>query len=217
MAGVEEGEKQPLQPTVQPRDKWLHLASYGARVWGLVTIAVMWAATVTSLQGYYDVEKYAIYYLLAASVVLTFFEITWILDKIACCVRAGCCCICWYGVLWVENWRKFLLYACLSVPLFLQGFRFVFGVVSGFCLVILACLYLLKTFSKMATNKAQPPPQQPAVVKHEMAVQTEVGWVSEEQTRDPGPRTRQPLEPQDPTAGAGEHPHHQGETSLAEH
>lgn len=89
--------------------------------------------------------------------------------------------------------------------------------VPGFCLVILACLYLLKTFSKIASNKAQPPPQQPAVVKHEMAVQTEVGWVSEEQTRDPGPRTRQPLEPQDPTAGAGEHPHHQGETSLAEH
>ncbi|XP_076464171.1 uncharacterized protein LOC143296229 [Babylonia areolata] len=158
-----------------------------SRLVGLGVLAVLWAATVTTLRGDFNLPTYVGYYLLAASLLVTFFEITWILDKMACCVRQGCCCRCWDVILWVDGWRKFVLYTALSVPLFLQGLKGVFHVVCGFCLLVLACLYLVKSFASLristtTTTTTQRRTEQQATqetrhvsitVRHEISTQTD--------------------------------------------
>ncbi|KAK7103085.1 hypothetical protein V1264_018051 [Littorina saxatilis] len=186
-------EKQPLTPVSSrspggadsAMDCFLRHVTTIARLCGMVVLAVMWAATVTSLQGKTNAPTYVGYYLIAASIVVTFFEVIWVIDKMACCVRQGCCCRCWSIVLWVDGWRKFLLYTALSVLLFLQGLQGLFLVVTGFCLMVLACLYLVTSFRPRDDSQYghQPIPdsaQQTAlppavpVVRHEMSTQTDV-------------------------------------------
>ncbi|KAL8611003.1 hypothetical protein ACOMHN_042619 [Nucella lapillus] len=151
------------------------------RLCGMAVLAAMWAATVTTLRGDFELPTYVGYYLLGASLIVTFFEITWILDKMACCVRQGCCCRCWSIILWVDGWRKFVLYAGLTVPLFLQGLKGAFHVVCGFCLLVLACLYLVKSFASLKSGNetqreksASQDLRQITVVRHEAGTQTDV-------------------------------------------
>lgn len=45
--------------------------------------------------------------------------------------REGCCCRCWSILMWVDNWKKGVLYILVSVPLFLKGLQDVLGIVTG--------------------------------------------------------------------------------------
>lgn len=173
-----DSEKQPLtqSPVTQEQSFLLKHVGLLARLWGLATLAVIWAAAVTLLQGQYvDAPAYAPYYLLTVGIMVTFFELTWVLDKMACCVREGMCCKIWFVILWVDKWRKFIFYTGLSVPLFLQGVRLVISIISGFCLLVLACLYLVKSFSNMRKVRGDnaETKSSSAAVRHEVSTQTE--------------------------------------------
>ncbi|CAG5132049.1 unnamed protein product [Candidula unifasciata] len=139
-------ENQPLHTAEERQYYNFFLANIKliARTMGLITVAVMWVSTVIIINDYS--KSYLGYYLIAASSVVTFFEVTWILDKMACCVREGCCCRMWAAIMWVDNWKKFILYVLLAVPLFLENMRLVLGIVSGLLLILLSTLYLIKTF-----------------------------------------------------------------------
>lgn len=45
--------------------------------------------------------------------------------------QEGCCCFCWKLVMWVDNWKKGILYLLIAFPVFLEGMRTVLGIVSG--------------------------------------------------------------------------------------
>ncbi|KAK3093725.1 hypothetical protein FSP39_019324 [Pinctada imbricata] len=96
-----------------------------ARVWAMVTVTVMWAAAITTIQRPPDQKQLII---------------GWYL------VREGCCCKCWIIVMWVDDWKKGVLYLVLAIPVFLEGFRFILGILSGFMLVVCGLLYIVKTF-----------------------------------------------------------------------
>ncbi|KAL5007953.1 hypothetical protein ScPMuIL_013534 [Solemya velum] len=153
-----------------------------ARTWGIITVIALWAATVTTLDDYFqeNTGEYVGWYLVCAAIVVTFFEITWILNKSACCSREGCCCRCWSIIMWVDNWKKGVFYILISVPLFLQGLQDVLGIITAFLLIICGCLYIVKTFrygmvtkSKADTRyvKSYSPPVR--MVTHEISTQTE--------------------------------------------
>ncbi|GFN85585.1 hypothetical protein PoB_001209100 [Plakobranchus ocellatus] len=168
-------ESSPLQDGKKDQNCVLRNIKIFTRTLGIITFAVLWISCVFIIQDHDD--SYVGYYLIPVAVIVTFFEITWILDKLACCVREGCCCKVWAAILWVDTWIKFLLYTGLAIPLFLEDNRILLGIVSGLLLIIVGALYLIKTFRgqvtvtvyKTVTRKRQPG----TLVLHEISTQTE--------------------------------------------
>lgn len=150
-----------------------------ARLSTLATLAVMWAAAIYVVQDKDRATQYVGFYLIGASVVVTFFEATWIINKSACCRHEGCCCFCWQLVMWVDNWKKGILYLLIAFPVFLEGMRTVLGIVSGFLLIVCGLLYILKTFKDgivyTVTETQYIPTTTPVIklVTHEISTQTD--------------------------------------------
>nr|XP_022329139.1 uncharacterized protein LOC111128040 isoform X1 [Crassostrea virginica]XP_022329140.1 uncharacterized protein LOC111128040 isoform X1 [Crassostrea virginica]XP_022329141.1 uncharacterized protein LOC111128040 isoform X1 [Crassostrea virginica] len=188
------GEKDRIltsSPTKTP--PFLRNITIIARLSTMATLAVMWAAAVYVVQDKERQTQYVGFYLIAASVVVTFFELTWVINKSACCRsvitsdhgtpfpfrQEGCCCFCWQIVMWVDNWKKGIFYLLLSVPVFLEGMRIILGMVSGFLLIVCGLLYILKTFKDgivyTVTETQYIPTTTPVikVITHEISTQTE--------------------------------------------
>lgn len=150
-----------------------------ARLSTLATLAVMWAAAIYVVQDKDRATQYVGFYLIGASVVVTFFEATWIINKSACCRQEGCCCFCWQLVMWVDNWKKGILYLLIAFPVFLEGMRTVLGIVSGFLLIVCGLLYILKTFKEgivytvTETQYIQTTTPVIKLVTHEISTQTD--------------------------------------------
>ncbi|XP_033733981.1 uncharacterized protein LOC117323083 [Pecten maximus] len=152
-----------------------------ARLWAILTLAVMWGAGVYTIQNPPDVDPklYLGWYLIAASIVVTLLELTWIINKSTCCKREGCCCHCWSVIMWIDNWKKGVLYLLLSAPVFMEGLRNILGIISGFLLVVCGLLYIVKTFKDgivyTVTETRYVKTYTPNVnmLVHEMATQTD--------------------------------------------
>ncbi|CAH1791201.1 unnamed protein product [Owenia fusiformis] len=116
-----------------------------SRCWGILTAIGLWGSTIEILR---DLSQffYVGWYLIAISILVTFFELMWILNKSACCVEEGTCCLIWKGLLWIDEWKKTLLYLAFSIPCFLRGPAVLMGIVSGLLLNILGIFYLVKSF-----------------------------------------------------------------------
>ncbi|KAJ9587958.1 hypothetical protein L9F63_018614, partial [Diploptera punctata] len=50
---------------------------------------------------------------------------------------------CWDVVLWLDNWKKTILYAAFSILLFIKPHRLWLSSVAGVMVVVLASMYLL--------------------------------------------------------------------------
>ncbi|XP_041353502.1 uncharacterized protein LOC121371571 [Gigantopelta aegis] len=116
-----------------------------SRMWGLFTLIMVWASAVIVIQDKKG-ATYVGWYLVAVGILLVFLELIWIVGKSACCGTAGCCCRCFTILLWLDNWKKGVLYIALSIPVFLESMRIILGVISGFFLITLGLLYIVKTF-----------------------------------------------------------------------
>lgn len=211
------GEKTPLAPTEKkPANRhegqgcFIRHITMICRFTGIAVLAVLWTATVMTVQGHVDTPPYVGYYLITATTIISFFEITWILDKMACCIRAGCCCQIWSVILWVDGWPKFVLYTALSVPLFIQGIKGIIDIVSGFCLLLLAILYLVKSFTRIKRAQTSPGGPEPIpgdtkptlpVVKHETFTQSDVTSVNMEQSTVGTQTSQHPRNPFDDAEG----------------
>ncbi|BFZ12447.1 hypothetical protein BsWGS_15486 [Bradybaena similaris] len=165
-------ESQPLHAPEEQQSYNCVLANIKliARTLGLITVGVMWVSTVIIINDHS--QSYLGYYLIAASSVVTFFEVTWILDKLACCVRQGCCCRMWAAIMWVDNWKKFILYVLLAIPLFLENMRLVLGIVSGLLLILLSTMYLIKTFRTYVSVSYERTEHRQVIVSKTAAIRT---------------------------------------------
>ncbi|VDI48446.1 Hypothetical predicted protein [Mytilus galloprovincialis] len=133
-------------PPTQP--KLLAYIPAVARLWTLATLALMWSTSITTLQFASGTPLYWGWYILAASILITLLELTWIIHKCSCCSKEGCCCRCWSVVMWIDNWKKGILYLLLTIPIFLIGTKVILGFISGLALIIAGLLYILKTFKE---------------------------------------------------------------------
>ncbi|XP_062603263.1 uncharacterized protein LOC134265030 [Saccostrea cucullata] len=174
------GEKDRIltaSPTKTP--PFLRHITIIARLSTLATLAVMWAAAVYVVQDKETHTQYVGFYLIGASTVVTFFELAWIINKSVCCKQEGCCCACWQIVMWMDNWKKGILYLLISIPVFLEGMRIILGIISGFLLILCGLLYILKTFKEgivyTVTETRYIPTPTPSIniVTHEIYTQTE--------------------------------------------
>lgn len=124
---------------------WRYITAI-TRIWSILTIAALWYCTVDMIQHRDDYE-YTHWYTLAVSIVITFLEAVWLLNKCACCKDDGnCCCACWRIIRWIDNWKKGILYACLAIPDFTKGIVAFMAVICGLLILVLGCFYFLKSF-----------------------------------------------------------------------
>ncbi|KAK3783442.1 hypothetical protein RRG08_033699 [Elysia crispata] len=182
-------ENSPLQEAKKDQSFILRNIKIFTRTIGLLSLAVLWISCVFIIRDHS--KSYVGFYLIPVSVIVTFFEITWMLDKSACCVREGCCCQIWSVILFVDTWVKFLLYTALSIPLFVAHDRILLGIISGLILVILGALYLIKTFRGQVTvtvyKTVTRHRRYSSLVFHEMSTQTEEDLL--EMVSEPVPST----------------------------
>ncbi|KAK6182478.1 hypothetical protein SNE40_010159 [Patella caerulea] len=145
------------------------------RIVGLMTVTAMWVSAVLSIEDK-QVYSYVGWYLLAASIVVTFLELLWLMDKCACCSRTGCCCTCWSFMLWFDTWKRGFLYILISIPMFLNGMRIYLSIICGFLLMFLAFLYTIKTFKHGIVYEVQETKvihtDTTKVITHEISTQT---------------------------------------------
>lgn len=113
------------------------------RIVGLFTSAALWWTGVFLAD---QDDKRVAAYLMICGFAVTFFEITFILDKCACCGEGSCGHALWKYVLAVDNWKKSLIYTSLSVMCYLHPKEFWQAVIAGVLLDFTALLYLIRTF-----------------------------------------------------------------------
>ncbi|ESO94201.1 hypothetical protein LOTGIDRAFT_232459 [Lottia gigantea] len=147
-----------------------------ARMCGFGVVILIWSAAVLCIHRYPDVP-YLGWYLVASGLLITFFETVWIMDKCVCCARVGCCCTLWSVILWVDCWKKGVLYISLSIPMFLNGMRVYIGMICGFVLMFVAFLYIIKTFKHGIVYEVSETKvihhETKKIITHEVATQTQ--------------------------------------------
>lgn len=141
------------------------------KICAVILLAGMWVCTVFILREKDITKRYSPWYCLAASSIITLLEIIWFINKCAYCADdGGCCCTCWRILMWLDNWKKGLLYIAFAVPAFFE--RNMLAVAIGILILILAFLYVVKSCADcrcvggkkyvLRTKKSQPDPEIPA-------------------------------------------------------
>jgi uncharacterized membrane protein YhaH (DUF805 family) len=119
--------------------------TFFVKLYGVLTLAGMWACTVIAIQRHADGD-YSPWYCLAATIVVTLLELVWYFNTCAICQdKGGCCCTCWRVLMWVDNWKKGLFYVILAVPSFPRGV--ILPIICGVILSVLGLMYIAKSFT----------------------------------------------------------------------
>ncbi|XP_063217237.1 uncharacterized protein LOC134528008 [Bacillus rossius redtenbacheri] len=115
------------------------------RVWGVFTAVVTGGVGVDVAFHHHVMGVYV----MIAAVIVFLLEITWAITLfIQVCLRNenSPLLACWEVVLWVDKWRKTIIYTGFSVALFIRPHRLWLSTVAGAMLVTLAFLYLVHSF-----------------------------------------------------------------------
>lgn len=120
---------------------WEYLVPF-TRFWGVFTSVILCGVGVDVTFHHHAVGIYII----IGAVVVFFLEITWAVTLfLQVCLRNEYSPVyrCWDAVLWLDRWKKALLYLAFSILLFIHPHRLWLSSAAGVMLVLLACLYLL--------------------------------------------------------------------------
>ncbi|XP_019644775.1 PREDICTED: transmembrane protein 72-like isoform X1 [Branchiostoma belcheri] len=115
------------------------------RIFGILTAIVLWGVgveTITSINIGIGL------YLIIVAIVTSFLEATFLLDKCACCGEGTACHKVWRVVMWIDNWKKAILYILLSIVCFLNPVSSWMAVIPGLFLILSGLLYMGRTYKK---------------------------------------------------------------------
>ncbi|XP_006820519.1 transmembrane protein 72-like [Saccoglossus kowalevskii] len=123
---------------------WDHF-TFVARVWGILTAIGLWGIGIETCHRGDHIEIGV--YLIFTAIIVTFFEALFLLNPCVkkCCSEDTCCGKCWSGILWIDNWKRGILYILLSIVCFLNPHTVWMAVISGIMLIISAVLHSLHT------------------------------------------------------------------------
>lgn len=130
---------------------WDYLTPF-TRFWGIVTSIVLCGVGVDVTVHHHTLGVY----LIIGALIIFILEITWAVTLfLQVCVRDENSLVwrCWDVVLWLNLWKRGLLYLFLSTILFLRPHRLWLSIVAGMQLIVLGVCYLLLTFRKQMQRK----------------------------------------------------------------
>lgn len=114
------------------------------RLWGILTAIGMWGVGVEVTLHHSGLGIYV----LCAACLLTFLETIWVMNIfLALCIKDENHGFfrCWDVVLWLDLWKKSVLYFIIALIMFIKPHR-ILVVISGTTLLLLAILYLIVTY-----------------------------------------------------------------------
>lgn len=125
------------------------------RVWGLITAAGLWGVGIEAAVYKHTIAAY----FLVIAVITMFLETVFLMDYwVAVCMSEDSSFMkFWEKVLWLDDWKKALLYAAFSCPCFINLYELPLGIVSGVMLVISFILYLIKTWKSWQDQVSETP------------------------------------------------------------
>ncbi|XP_076449365.1 transmembrane protein 72-like [Babylonia areolata] len=111
---------------------------------GLTTALGLWGVGVEAIFYHHSLG----FYLISLAVIITFLETVFLLHYLVevCVSPASICVRVWNCVLWLDDWRKGVLYLLLAIPCFLCPQTVLLGMVSGAMLALTGLLYCIKTY-----------------------------------------------------------------------
>ncbi|RDD47512.1 hypothetical protein TrispH2_000235 [Trichoplax sp. H2] len=112
------------------------------RILGIIFFLVMWGIAVKVVTMKSQVP-FGVGLIIITSFV-TFLEVTWIINKCCCFREDSCPTKFWNGIMWIQNWRRSIIYLPLSVVCFIHPKAVPIAIASGVLLIILAILYLIR-------------------------------------------------------------------------
>ncbi|XP_067672481.1 transmembrane protein 72-like [Haliotis asinina] len=136
------------------------------RVVGIATALVLWGAGVEA--AFY--QHVLGIYMLVAAVVVTALEFVFVINyfvEICTSSTAAKCWRFWDCVMWLDDWKKGVLYIAICIPCFIQPHKVVLGVLAGSIMFVSAMLYMLKTFKTRRERRLETITQKPSYDRFE--------------------------------------------------
>ncbi|XP_049804362.1 uncharacterized protein LOC126246576 [Schistocerca nitens] len=130
---------------------WDYLVPF-TRFWGAFTAVVVFGVGVDVAFHHHVMGIYVT----IGAVIVFFLEITWAITLfLQVCLRNEYSPVfrCWDCVLWLDRWKKSLLYAVFAAVLLLKPHRLWLSSVAGSMLVLLALLYLVLSCRARSATK----------------------------------------------------------------
>ncbi|XP_014777177.1 transmembrane protein 72 isoform X1 [Octopus bimaculoides] len=123
------------------------------RLWGLITAAGFWGVGIETAVFHRTI---AIYFIFTA-LILLFLEIVFLIDIwLSLCISDDSTCMkLWQYVLWIDTWKKGILYILLCWPSFLHLQNPILGILAGVMLLICAILYITRTFETWPVQESE--------------------------------------------------------------
>lgn len=129
-------------PVAQRACVWRHFTTL-TRITGIFTAIVIWVVALNLVNV--DADKRIAVYLIICAMVVSFLEVTFLLNRCVCCSDGSFLLTLWKYVMAIDNWKKFLLYAGLSILCFLHPNKLWQAALVGVLLNLTALLYLIRT------------------------------------------------------------------------
>ncbi|XP_074662647.1 uncharacterized protein LOC141915131 [Tubulanus polymorphus] len=167
-----------------------------SRLWGVVLVAALWASTIKILEAHKG-HIFIGWYLLGAAILTSLLELIWLIDKCICCPEdRGCCCCLWKCILWLDNWRKTIIYTAAAIPCFIK--TVLLGVICGVFMLVAAMLYFVKSFKYCRCTKKthrhasymEVSSPQVSLIKHEVTQPTDPGENGDIKPQDAAPEPK---------------------------
>lgn len=116
------------------------------RIWAFVTVLALGVST-WWLMTRRDDYPYTSWYTMSTVIVTGLVELIWVINFCAVCKDdGGTCCTFWRLCVWIDNWRKTIIYVLLAVPEFvIDKSPALVPFIAGSIIVLLGILYLFKT------------------------------------------------------------------------
>ncbi|KAK7113389.1 transmembrane protein 72-like [Littorina saxatilis] len=114
------------------------------RFMGLATALGLWGVGVEAVYFNHDLG----FYLAPLAVIISFLETVFLLNYCVevCVSPRSICARVWDGVLWLDDWRKGLVYVLTAIPCFLCPNTVPLAMACGAMLAATGLLYSLKTY-----------------------------------------------------------------------
>lgn len=93
-------------------------------------------------------------YIVCAGILVFILESSWLFFRLLKCCQKNCCHYVFVVILWIDVYKRGLVYFLMALPCFLQGIQLPLGLLCGFLLCVAALLYIAKTYQRFGEEYA---------------------------------------------------------------
>lgn len=182
------------------------------RIFGFVTFIALMSVGIHTIIEFANEKKNANkglrnldigIYILCAGLLVFLLESSWLFFRLLKCCQKNFCHWIFVAILWVDVYKRGLVYFLMALPCFLQGIELPLGLLCGFLLCVAALLYIAKTYQRFGEEYAMnqlngknvaTPPSDEYTKLLKATVNTIATQTSAEQSEEEGEEINEPTQ-----------------------